>query len=139
MKVDFQQAGSLNEALSPYPFPSLEWLPLEEIRNIKKEDRYETAISLLNSWKQQKLKQKQIEKSKNSSSFIKGMEVVMIIWVIFSFLTSFLALPPATFFIAYYCTFLSTDSYSPVLIGCLMTLVLSGPIWIVRKYLERKA
>lgn len=140
MTIDFTQAKKLNDALSPNPFPftSLKWLSLKEVKGLDKENKYNAAIELLDKWTEEKRvnREAQIEKFKNSLGQSKVFEVVMSLLVVICFITNFLNLPPASFAIKYYCNFFDTDKYSPMLIGGILTLILLLPVLLIKKIIK---
>ena len=142
MPVSFAQAKQLNEALAPNPFftNDLKWLALNEIKELDPDTKYEVALKLLVKWKEQKKEARklQIEKFKRSSSQSKFFEITLAVLVVLCFVTSFLELPPANLIIKYYCIFFDTNSYSPILIGSILTLIVLFPILLIKKVIENK-
>ncbi len=141
MSLNFNQAKNLNAALSPSPFQfsNFNWLPLVEVKYLEEDKKYETALSLLNNWQLEKatLKSKKIEKFKNSSLAIKAIDILSFIIVIGSFVTTVFQLPPATFFIKFYCNFFDTEKYSAMLLSIIVLIIVLLPILLLRKLIEK--
>ncbi|MBS1512884.1 MAG: hypothetical protein JST86_18725 [Bacteroidetes bacterium] len=136
MPVTFNEAKILNNALSPNPFrnPGSKWLTLQEVKSMQTEDKYASALQLLQQWeeKKEKVKQEESEKQQNKTAGEKFFEILTVVIIISVFLTVFFEQPPATYVIQYYCKLFDTQEYSPILIGGIMVLVILLPLLLIK-------
>ena len=143
MPISLSQASKLNRVLSPNPFrfnlDGQKWLPLLEVLEVESEKRYEEAMRVSNNWiaeREQKDRQKREEFS-NASPASKTLTILIIGFIIFCFIAAFTEIPPANYFIRFYCRIFDTDRYPVMLISCLMILTIVGPIALFKKLIQR--
>jgi hypothetical protein len=137
MKVTFQEAKALNEALSPATlrYFDMKWLPLKEVKPLHESKKYAVALKMLNDWTEQRKQKRKEQKDtfKDSPLFIKLLDVLTVVSCVGFLVTSIFNLPPASYVINLYCGLFDTNKYDPMLIGMLMTLVVVLPVLFYKK------
>lgn len=141
MDVSFKKAKELNIALSPLPktFPLQQWVPLKEVIAVQKDLRFDKAIELINIWQANLKKEKELNSEKENPKQSKLITVIIGLILFGCFASSFYNLPPASYFIKYYCKTFDTDQY-PLIITTLLTFLFClFPIAIVIKFIKKSS
>ncbi len=138
MKVNFQQAKSLNAALAPINQIGYysKWLPLKEVQNFPSDQKYLAAQQMIQNWQQEN--KREAEQKNLSKPSIKKLEIVAAILVILSIVLSYLQLLPASYLIELYLYVFQTDRYPPVLIGIILIFLFFIPYILWLKIKKKK-
>jgi hypothetical protein len=135
MELNYLQAKKLNIALSPLFSLGNKWLPLLEIKEIESDYKYETALKLIENWKQeQKTEQQQIKQNFNEASLkTKVLTIIMYGLVLYIFLAVFMHWYPMSLLNEFYMNLFNTNEYYPMLNGMITAL----PIILIFKMIDK--
>jgi hypothetical protein len=124
MSVDLGQAKQLNDAFSPI-FPlKMEWLPMDELKNIDNKDKFQIALDTYKDWDEQhkQNRKQQFQDFKNAEQRTKILTVILYILVGYFMISGFMNLPPASYLTLAYCKLFDTEEYFPLLNGLILVL-----------------
>ncbi len=76
---------------------------------------------------------KQNGSDENNNELSQNYQILIFIYCIICFITSFFELPPTSYLIRFYSFIFNTDEYSPMLTASLMILLVLIPILYLRK------
>lgn len=135
MELNYLQAKELNKALSPIFSLGNKWLPLLEIKEIESDYKYETALKIIENWKQeQKTEQQQIKQNFNEASLkTKVLTVTMYGLVLYVFVAVFMHWYPMNLLNDFYMKLFNTNEYYPMLNGMITAL----PIILIFKMIDK--
>ncbi len=135
MELNYLQAKELNEALSPIFNLRNKWLPLLEIKEIEADYKYETALKIIENWKQeQKTEQQQIKQNFQEASLkTKILSIIMYALVLYVFVAVFMHWYPMNLVNDFYMNFFNTNEYYPMLNGMITAL----PIILFFKLIDK--
>jgi uncharacterized protein YqhQ len=135
MELNYLQAKELNKALSPIFSLGNKWLPLLEIKEIESDYKYETALKIIENWKQeQKTEQQQIKQNfKEASLKTKVLTVTMYGLVLYVFVAVFMHWYPMNLLNDFYMKLFNTNEYYPMLNGMITAL----PIILIFKMIDK--
>ena len=135
MDLNFNQAKELNEALSPVFNLRLKWLPLLEIKEIDADYKYETALKLIENWKQEQIVEQQKIKQnfKEASLKTKVLTIIMYGLVLYVFVAVFMHWYPMSLLNDFYMNLFNTNEYYPMLNGMITAL----PIILIFKMIDK--
>ena len=135
MEINFFQAKELNKALSPIFTLGNKWLPLTEIKEIEADYKYETALKLIENWKQeQKTEQQKIKQNFNDATLkTKVLTVIMYGLVLYVFVAVFMHWYPMNILNDFYMNLFNTSEYYPMLNGMITAL----PIILIFKMIDK--
>lgn len=135
MELNYFQAKELNKALSPIFTLGNKWLPLTEIKEIEADYKYETALKLIETWKQeQKKEQQKIKQNFNEASLkTKVLTIIMYGIVLYVFVAVFMHWYPMNLLNDFYMNLFNTNEYYPMLNGMITAL----PIILIFKMIDK--
>ncbi len=135
MELNFFQAKELNKALSPIFTLGNKWLPLTEIKEIEADYKYETALKIIENWKQkQKSEQQKIKQNFNEASLkTKVLSIIMYGLVLYVFVAVFMQWYPMNLLNEFYMNLFNTNEYYPMLNGMITAL----PIILIFKMIDK--
>lgn len=143
MPITFSQASKLNGVLSPNPFRfhigGNKWLPMKEVLLVERDMRYQEALRIATAWleERERINEERKQEMRNATGTSKIFTGLIVAAFVFCIVTAFAELPPATYYIRWYCRIFDTDRYPVLLIACLMILTIIGPIALIKKIKER--
>ncbi len=135
MELNYFQAKELNKALSPIFTLGNKWLPLTEIKEIEADYKYETALKIIENWKQEQKTEKQKIKQnfKEASLKTKVLTVIMYAIVLYVFVAVFMHWYPMNLLNDFYMDLFNTNEYYPMLNGMITAL----PIILIFKMIDK--
>lgn len=135
MEINYLQAKELNKALSPIFSLGNKWLPLTEIKEIEADYKYETALKLIENWKQEQIVEQQKIKQnfKEASLKTKVLTIIMYGLVLYVFVAVFMHWYPMNLLNDFYMNLFNTNEYYPMLNGMITAL----PIILIFKMIDK--
>lgn len=117
MNINLNQAKQLNDAFSPI-FPlNMSWLPMNELKNIENDNKFDIAINTYNNWKEhnKQIRKQQLQKFNKLEQKTTILTVIMYLLMGYFMIAGFINLPPANYLAMAYCKLFDTDRYYPIL------------------------
>jgi len=132
MNLSFHQARTLNNAYTPL-LPHNKWLPMQELRDMPDDTKYETALAILQQWEDAKRSERNAKRTEfaNAPLALKALKILFGALMVWIFIAGVANLPPCSY-ITNFIMWAGGDRYYPMLNICLLIL----PVAVVYKSID---